>query len=193
MGSEIVVYTALAGDIDPPRTDILCLGGYDKFREPRRNAKIYKILPWLFFEAEWSVWVDANIFPRIIPEAWIVLAAGHDVTVFEHYHRDCIYAEAEECKRLNKDDHALIDAQVAHYRAEGVPEHGGLAMCGVIIRRHTERVRQLCERWWAEICRWTCRDQISFPYVFGKEAHYLPKLDLWHNEFWEIRSHQHER
>jgi len=37
--------------------------------------------------------------------------------------------------------------------------------CGLIIRRHNELVKRFNERWWAEITRWSPRDQVSFPVV----------------------------
>jgi len=44
---------------------------------------------------------------------------------------------------------------------------------GVLIRKHTDRVKRLNERWWAEICRGSLRDQISFPFVWNGHAAYL--------------------
>ena len=39
------------------------------------------------------------------------------------------------------------------------------------------------EAWWAEICRWSYRDQVSFPYVLSK----FPNLKISFVQLNEIR------
>lgn len=142
---------------------------YDKFTEPRRNAKIHKVLPHLFVDTDISIWLDANISLNVSPEELVKLWLGDDdIAVCEHFERTCLYVEAEVCKTCQLDDPKLIDAQMARYKKEGYPENNGMAECGVIIRRHTPEVARCNEKWWAEICAGSSRDQLSFAYSFPK-------------------------
>lgn len=169
-----MAYTAITDNYDVPRDDIKVFSEYDAFKDPCRNAKIYKILSHHYDDSEWSVWVDGGIFlPKWKEEEMvrIVKESHKDIGVFIHptYRNttwDCIYHEAEVCKELGLDNPDIIDAQIARYRKAGYPEHNGMAACGVIIRHHTEEIKRLNEKWWAEICVGSKRDQISFPFVF---------------------------
>lgn len=137
----------------------------DIFKEPRRNAKIHKVLPHLYTDADVSIWLDSNISLLIRPEdlvnEWL---DDSQITVFKHFERDCIFDEAEVCKQYNLDNHKTIDDQMARYRE--YPRNRGMGECGVIVRRHTPEINMLNERWWAEICRGSSRDQLSFAYCF---------------------------
>ena len=48
-----------------------------------------------------------------------------------------------------------------------------LAACGIVVRKNTETVNRLNEKWWAEICRGSSRDQLSFPYTLGTISKYI--------------------
>jgi len=161
-------YNAITGGKDAPRDDIKVFTEYDKFLEPRRNARFYKALSHLFIEDEYSLWTDGNIKLKVSEEEFIKLMGDYDVMAFNHpYDRDCLYQEAEECIKLGLDYPELIEEQVARYKKEGFKEHQGLWHTCTILRRHTPEVKRLNEKWWAEICRGSLRDQISFPYAFA--------------------------
>lgn len=64
--------------------------------------------------------------------------------------------------------HNELDEQIEHYRKKNFPEGYGLGECNVIVRRHCPIVERFNNDWWSEICRWSFRDQISFPYVLYK-------------------------
>ena len=167
MDGKLVNYTALVGFHDEKRDDIVCYSEYSKFVKPVMNAKVYKILPHLFFDADVSVWTDANV--KIVDVKAFVEEhlKGNDLVLFRHPYRKCIY---EEVKSVISDDYLKrdIENQILEYRAQNYPENNGLYECGVIIRRHNKKVETFNNAWWAEICRWSSRDQISFPYVLSK-------------------------
>ena len=175
--TKIKVYSSITDNVDPIRTDVQLFSDYDRFKEPRLNAKIYKILPHLFFDTGWSIWVDGNVLLHKSPEEYVnmVKKSGFEIGVFRHPRRNCIYVEAELCGRRNLDDPKIIEAQMQRYRQGGYKENAGLAWCGLIIRKHTANINRLNEKWWAEICTGSVRDQISFPYVFRDAVYYLPK------------------
>lgn len=168
----IQVYSAICGRFDKPRNDIAVFGdkGSDRFKQPVMNAKIYKILAHKYIDSPESVYVDGNIFLNALPSKLVTeLLKDADIAVFRHPWRNCIYEEYEHAKaRVLPQYQHLMDEQVNRYREEGMPANFGLAECGMIIRRHNAVTEEFNERWWAEICCYTNRDQMSFPYVLWK-------------------------
>jgi hypothetical protein len=146
----------------------LCLGEYDKFKSSNRNAKIYKILSHKFIEADISVWIDGNVYLMVDENILVDKFLGNnDIAVWKHPHRDCIFDEAIAAKGLYRDQniHKEIDEQIEYYNRNCFPSKFGLAECNLIIRRHNNIVKRFNEAWWAEICRFSFRDQLSFPVV----------------------------
>ncbi len=160
------------GGYDAPRNDVTVCGDYDRFINNARNARMYFCLPHMFFDCDVSILVAGNISLNVEPEVLVREWLGDaDMAVFRHPIRNCVYAEAEAAKVRVKhtDEIALLDAQAEHYRTIGIPEHiGSLPETGVTIRKHNDRVRAFNADWWAEVCRWSYRDQVSFPVVLAR-------------------------
>lgn len=190
---DIVVYTCITDDYDAPRDDVVVVEGSDKFKHPRMNAKFPKIMPHLFFETDWSIWVDGNLKLEVDPEELVAMAGDAEIAVFRNPYRGCLYDEAKECAAQRLDDPDVIEKQTQRYREDGFPEFKGLGACFLIIRKHTKRVASLNERWWAEICNGSMRDQISFPYVFDKHVKYLPSQAPFSNKYYTRKGHLKER
>ncbi len=153
----------------------------------RLDAKWWKLRPDLACpEAETTVWMDASMtLLRPDFEALALAELGDDDALFmRHPWRDCIYAEhtaSAEAHLEAKYGGMPIAEQVAHYRAEGHPEHWGLIHSGLIVRRNNDRVRAFGEAWWAEIVAWSIQDQLSLPPVLRR----LTKRRLrWH--YWPV-------
>lgn len=193
-----MIYTAITGEKNKPRTDIETFKGEGLFDSSRMEAKIYKVLFHKFIKDEYSIWVDGNVFLKYQEDYYYKLLDDYDIAVKIHPGRDCVYEEAESCKEKNKDKHELIDKQVEKYRKEGYPEHNGLGECQMIIRRNTPEMRKLCEAWWEEICNHSSRDQISFPYIFRDKVKYLPTEGntpetYVNNEYYKLERHLHDK
>lgn len=170
---KIEIYTSIAGGKDSPRDDILCFSGNPKFNLAVMQAKAPKVLSHLYIFSEYSIWVDGNIKLLIPPEDLIDkwLEDKYEMAVWKHPGRNCIYEEAVVCQRIYPQITEDLDKQTRYYLAQGYPAYNGLYEMGVIVRKHTDTVKALNESWWAEICRWSFRDQISFPYVLNKFPH----------------------
>lgn len=169
--NTISVYTAICGGYEKIRNDIKVFtdNASDKFKDPVMNAKVYKILSHKFFKTKYSVWLDGNISLKVNPEKLIELLGDNDIALFKHPYRNCIYQEHPHAKnRLAPQYQCLIDQQVEDYRKEGFPPEFGLAECGMIIRKNNGMVEEFNERWWAEVTKYSSRDQMSFPYVWWK-------------------------
>jgi hypothetical protein len=164
----MVAYTSITNGKDKPRDDIIVLSGYDKFKSPVMNAKVYKILSHLYFpEEEITLWLDGNIYPRVplsekLAEEWL---GSSDMAVFEHNHHWTMYQEVEVIRKMFKGRPWIY--KEAKEQIKNYPDLP-LSMCGMILRRNTPLVNQFNEAWWAEICARGQRDQLSFPVVLQK-------------------------
>lgn len=137
---------------------------YTQFADPRRNSRIYKLLPHLYTDTEYSIWVDGNIRLLKSPEELVgKYLKEHDMAVFKHPTRDCIYDEAIVCAKRNLDNIETIIEQAQYYEDRGFAKNKGLAECNIIMRRHTPQVVAFNNEWWAQYSRFSRRDQISFP------------------------------
>ena len=133
----------------------------------RRDAKVYKVLPFAFLpNYDYYFWVDSTHILEQNPHDVIKkYLKDSDVAVFKHPDRDCIYTEAEGVKRVGFDHPNLIDDQLAFYKDMCYPEHNGLYELPVRVQRNTKLTQQMGWMWWEQICMFSSRDQISFPFV----------------------------
>lgn len=147
-------------DIDPHEAD------------PNRQAKLPKIMPELFFpDAGYSLWIDGNvalIYPFDIRRLIDEFLGDADICIARHHARTCVYQEAEVCRSRRLDDARVIDRQMTRYRREGFPAKYGLNEAPVILRRHTDAVKDFDRQWWQEIREGSRRDQLSLNYVLWK-------------------------
>lgn len=142
---------------------------YDKFEDNRRNSRAQKILTHKYIHTKYSIYLDGNIKLLVSPEKLIEkYLKNHDIALFKHPVRDCLYDEALICAKRDLDDPETIIRQVKEYEDSGFAKHKGLYECGIILRRHTPKVEQLNNTWWAEFCTHSKRDQISFAYAVDR-------------------------
>lgn len=139
---------------------------YDRLKDNRRNSRAPKILAHQFIDSEYSIYIDGNMALTKPPEELIErYLKNHDIAVFKHPLRDCIYGEAMKCATAGLDDPEVIIEQASTYERKGYAKNKGLCECGVILRRHTSKVAEFNNAWWSEYTRHSVRDQISFMYA----------------------------
>ena len=213
---RVVVYTAIFGSKDKlkevrryPGIDYVCFTDDENLKsrswtikkidapsiDPRKNAKIYKILPHRFFSNyEYSLWIDGTHIPtidiRFLVHKFLV---KDDIALFSHPARRCIYEEMQACVKCNKDDAEIIKKQEAKYQRENYPEMNGLAACTVILRRHNApQIKKTMEDWWREIEQYSIRDQLSFNYVAHRNNLKYAVLpgDVYDNYFFTCTEHR---
>lgn len=210
MKKKIAVYTALVGGIDDLNEGQKTEGAnfiafsdhasetwdvrkpYDKFTDNRRNSRIQKIMPHLFLDCEYSIYLDANIELLVPPQQLIdQFLKDKDIAVFKHAGRDDIYQEREAILFYKKEEPEILFEQTSAYVHMGIKDHSGLSECGVIIRRHTPRINDLNEKWWAHYCRYGVRDQMSFPVVFPlEEVHQITPCGAWNHPYFKMINHK---
>lgn len=155
------------------RRDALAYRWYYGFQDlsPVMAARRVKVLAHLALprETEISLWHDGNLRlrgdPRVMAESFL---KNHDLALFGHPTRDCIYKEAAACLSEGKGDPGRIWDQVEDYKKQGYPPNRGLVETGVILRRHTNIIKELEREWWSEVVVGSTRDQISLPFVLWK-------------------------
>jgi hypothetical protein len=155
-----------AARIEGAETIVDPLDGLDPARASRRA----KLRPHAWFpDAEWSIWLDNK--SRLLAEPERIVAAlkaqsDAGFFAFPHFRRDCVYQEGQAVWENGLDDHRIVKARLAQYRAEGFPEHAGLIEGHFIVRRHNDPgVAHFGDRWFEHVLRFSRRDQISFPYL----------------------------
>jgi hypothetical protein len=138
----------------------------DMYPDPIKNAKAHKVLGFRYVDAPVIMWIDGNIIPLVDPQKLVDLWLGDkDMAIFKHFARDCVYDEAVACLSLVKGTQDKILKQVRAYSLAGYPEHNGLFECNFFIYRNTPKMQRALMQWWVEICKYSIRDQISFPYI----------------------------
>lgn len=136
----------------------------------RRNAKIYKILPNLFLpDYEYYIWLDPTHELIVDPVALIEQYLNDfDIAVFRHNERHCIYDEAKVIKKLKIEYSDIIKRQVRYYKSLSYPRHNGLYELPCRIQRNNAETHRMGLCWWEQICQFSSRDQVSFPFVINQ-------------------------
>jgi len=133
----------------------------------RRDAKVYKIMPFAFLpDYDYYFWVDSthilNANPLEVIEKYL---KDSDVAVFKHSSQNCVYDEGNAVKSLGYDHSNLVEDQLAFYRDMCYPTKNGLYELPARLQRNNHLTQRMGLMWWEQICMFSSRDQISFPFV----------------------------
>ncbi len=164
-----------------------------RFKCPVVESRWYKMLPHLFIEDGYSMWIDANICLLSDPLQYVNNYLGnYDFLLVPHGERDCIYEEAAICITLHRANTQDLIHQMKAYMDEGCPEHVGLFLGGMLVRKHHScRMKRFDELWWKDFLAYSKRDQISLGYLLWKEQ--LPisvnAIDIYDNPFVKVVNH----
>ena len=215
---KLVVYTAIIGDYDdlkPPHViddgvEYVCFTDQkdirsdiwnveylkSDFTSPKELVRKFKALPHMFFEEyDSSIWIDASIeIKDSLAEMMLTYQKTSDFLLFPHNERICIYVEAAVCVAKHISEKESMINQISHYYNEGYPFNNGLYCGGVIVRNHNiPKVKKTMDDWFADISKYSKRDQISLPYVIEKNGLQIDLIDLNINDnrFLRVSSHKY--
>lgn len=183
---QVIAYTAV-------------FGGYDKLKSSKYPAicltdHTQKILGWetqqmlqaydaktanrwckmhpheLFPFADATIYFDGNIQlmedPAVLAEKYLV---EHDIAVFSHPERDCVYDELEAVVRYHKANRQDVDVTKRYLKSQKFPKNRGLAACWVLIRNNCNQINLLNDVWWQLYQELPAkRDQLTFDYACWK-------------------------
>lgn len=138
----------------------------DPIYSNRRNAKIYKVLPHLILpDYDYYFWIDSTHIveenPRIIIDEYLNKS---DIAVFKHPYRNCVYEEAKVILDLKYDYPSLVESQMEFYQDMNYPKNNGLYELSSRVQRNTPEIQRMSLMWWEQLCMYSSRDQLSFPY-----------------------------
>jgi hypothetical protein len=114
-----------------------------------------------------SIYLDGNV--RVKDRLSGLFDVNEDLTVHDHL-RTCIYEEAEAIIQKNKDSRAAVDKWVQRLEREEYPRDNGLYWNGVLVRKHSDRMRVMSQEWWEMLNEYSYRDQLTLPYLLRKHA-----------------------
>ena len=204
---RIVIYTAIFGEYDDLKDpeyidqniDYICYTDNPDLKSniwemrcvtktlngvsSRRAAKIYKILPHMYFcDYDISVWIDGSA--KIIGDIKMYIKGYmkySNILFCPHPWNDCIYQEAEYTfKNRLFEELEKLKRQMEVYEKQNMPKHNGIISGGFIIRRHNDPViKKNMVDWWKEIENYSTQDQISFAYIAWKNHLIYDVSDLW--------------
>jgi hypothetical protein len=165
---NIQVYTAITGNHDPTRDDIEVHTDLVGGRGALHSARWYKMHPHILYpDADWTVWIDGNVFLHVGSEELVSKCNGYDWGAFHHSHRDCVYDEITACLELGLITKRVAEKTRLRHQIWGVPKHLSLGMTMVLVRKNNRANIQRNASWWKNIQRDGYRDQLSFTQVFG--------------------------
>lgn len=164
------------------------------YKDVRRDSRTVKMLPHIYFpEATHSLYLDGNIICKVpmqrLVDEWL---QDTDIALFKHHTRNCLYDEGFECVRLELDEKETIMEHLKRYKAENFPKGKGLYQCGVILRKHSPKIKRLNEAWFAQYMTGCKRDQVSFPYVLEKEGVSINAIDSYAHLHWYFEYVSHK-
>lgn len=131
---------------------------------PVKTARYYKIMFHKHIEDEFSLWVDGTFFINCDLTRWWKRFQAPFTTVAHPFDR-CVYVEIEACLNGGRGNRGQLTRQKRFLTSLNVPTENGLIASGVLMRQNTPEVREFCELWWANVLKYSERDQIAFAYV----------------------------
>ena len=132
-----------------------------------RASRLPKILPHLHFQADYSIWHDANFVLRADPLTLIAAYLNNaHIAMFAHPCRKHVGEEVAVLLREKIGNASEVLQQQTDWLNMGAP--CGLWAGGLIIRRHTKDVAAFNEQWWHYFRRGSSRDQLALPMAQAK-------------------------
>ncbi len=102
--------------------------------------------------------------PRVVIDKYLV---NTDIAGFDH-HRGCAYKELQTCKEHKIELPENVDKTTKFLKSSKFPENYGMTENTCRIQRNTPKMLQMGLMWWELICKYSSRDQVTFPYVWWK-------------------------
>lgn len=139
--------------------------------EPTRTARYVKTHPHTMLdEYHIAIWVDASIMilGDIYPLVEDFLASGRPVAAVPHPQRSSIYEELNACIEFGTDDEEVMHEQLAEYRSEGFDHDDLIESNLMMFDLRVPRVKSFLNAWWAQIDRYSKRDQLSVNYALAR-------------------------
>lgn len=147
---------------------------------PQRQARWFKLNFHECVLSPISIWIDGSFTINTDLNKWCEKHFLKPFSCAKHPIRDCVFQEASTCIKNNRGNEIDIRKQAESYLGV-VPKHNGIITSGILMRKRTQEVIALCEKWWTELSQQSTRDQLAFAKVsMGHE-------DIIHTYDWDYR------
>ena len=126
----------------------------------------------LFPDYESSIYIDSNVNLKTgkIFEYIKNIPTDCCIALSRHPSRDCLYEEAKFVIKAGHEDAEKVRSLLEKYKAEGFPQHFGLAENNIIFRRHNTAISiKLMEDWWKIFSEHLRRDQLGLFYLLWRD------------------------
>lgn len=133
----------------------------------RRTAKLPKILGFMMLPGyDYYIWHDPYLELGVNPK-FIVdnIMKDNDFALFKHPVRSCAYAEINELKMIGAETMDNLIGIENFLIKKNYPINNGLFELPAFMYKNTTKVCSAMLTWWELICKYSSRDQVSFPYV----------------------------
>lgn len=212
---DIAVYTVIVDDYDPLREplhrQLLEEADFYCFTNDQITSDFYTVVPIekiygdatltnryykilltpILSDYKYTIYIDGS-FQITAPTIKLLIEevlGNHDIALFKHQSRTCVYEEAKAVILRRKADYRSVYRHMKRYRQEGYPKDFGLIEASIIIRNNQSvRLKGFVEAWWQEFYHNAHRDQLSFNYVLWKypiDLAYIPG-SVPDNEFFKF-------
>lgn len=123
----------------------------------------------IFKDYKYSIYIDGNIKVCSDLTEHVNRISNLGLSFFRHSKRNCVYVEADTCKRLKKEKTEHLHELTNFLKSEGFPQNYGLIECNFIVRDHSsELCTEIMEDWWNMFNQFAKRDQLLLPYILYK-------------------------
>lgn len=145
--------------------------------DPTRISRYVKTHPhYLFCDYDIAIWVDTNICIAgdFSDEITRFLQSGKPIGAFYHPLRKSVFDEAAKCIELGKDDIEEISQQINRYKALSYDNNDLIESNFMMFNLKHPKLSDIMNTWWAEIDKFSRRDQLSLNFAIDKN------LESWH-------------
>jgi len=161
----------------------ICLLNNEMGLDPIRLSRHFKINSHMIEnDYDLTMYIDANLRIRGDLDSFLVQALPFekDFAILQHPFLFSLRQELEKCVEEGKDDENMLRRQFQHYTDEkGFQDNLPHINARLMIRRSGKpELKGLMEIWFAQLMRWSRRDQMAFNYALSLcpevQPHYIP-------------------
>lgn len=176
------LYTAIIGPYDDLKEPTIVSKGWDyilftdqdfksdvwqikKVETPEHTQRLARRIKLLFHEYidhEYSFWLDAAFQINVDLNDFWNRYWREPFSVPSHPLRNDIFREIESCIANGRGDREELERQKEDYDKLNLKRFNGIITSGVMMRKRTEQVIDLCKEWHDELSKYSTRDQVAF-------------------------------
>lgn len=191
-GVDLFLLTDVVPKITPNRAKVFVV---QDALAGTRTARLHKVMSHVGPVQDYrlTVWMDGSIDAIDVDLRGLVekYLADNDVAVFRHQTIDCVYVGGRAAVLCKKEDPAVMEDHLRRLTQAGHPPNAGLGETGIMLRKHSEKVRSFNELWWQAIASGSKRDQVSFNYCVNLAGLKLAYIDGKRQDYgFYVREHR---